>query len=100
MGSEDVIVQDLIETKEYFTEETKDNFFVMYEKFENSDCNCIGNMVEEKECDDEEVVQIFQGNLDCSCSLRNIKSYRVGQEFKTVEDILVKIKEEHSEIFK
>lgn len=100
MGSEDVIVQDLVETKEYFTEETKADFFVIYEKFENSDCNCDGNMLEEKECDDEEVIQILQGNPECSCSLRNIKSYRVGQEFGTVEEILAKIKEEHKDIFK
>lgn len=100
MGSEDVIVQDLVETKEYFTEETKDEFFVIYEKFENSDCNCEGDMLEEKECDDEEIVQIFHGNPKCSGSLRNIKSYRVGQEFGTVEEILAKIKEEHREIFK
>lgn len=95
-----MIVQDLIETKEYFAEETKDDFFVIYENFENSDCDCKGKSVVEKECDGEEIVQIFQGNQECSCSLRNIQSYRIGQEFKTVEDILVKIKAEHSEIFK
>ncbi|WP_129079084.1 hypothetical protein [Anaerobacillus alkaliphilus] len=95
-----MIVQDLIETTEFFTEETKDDFFVIYEKFANSDCNCEGNMFEEIECDDEEIVQILQGNPDCSCSLRSIESYRVGQEYKTVEDILAKIKKEHTEIFK
>lgn len=100
MGSEGVIVQDLIETTEFFTEETKEDFFVIYEKFANSDCNCDGNILEEIECDDEEIIQILQGNPKCSCSLRNIKSYRVGQEYKTVEDILAKIKEEHREIFK
>lgn len=99
MGSEDVIVQDLVETKEFFTEETKEDFFVIYEKFENSDCNCVGKMLEEKECDDEEVIQIFQAKPDCSCSLRNIKSYRVGQEYGNVQDILAIIKKEHKEIF-
>ena len=54
-----MIVQDLIETTEFFTEETKEDFFVIYEKFANSDCNCDGNILEEIECDDEEIIGSF-----------------------------------------
>ncbi len=100
MGSEDVIVQDLIQTQEFFIEETKDEFFVIYEKFANSDCNCKNNILEAKECGDEEIIKILQGDPECSCSLRNVESYRIGEENYSINDILVKIKEEHQEIFR
>lgn len=101
MGSEDVIVQDLVETREYFTDETKHEYFVIYEKFANSDCYCEQKgRVKEIECDEEEIIQVLHGDLDCSRSLRNIQTYHVGKEFKTIEDILAAIEKEHKEIFK
>ncbi|MCD8503465.1 MAG: hypothetical protein LRY71_19700 [Bacillaceae bacterium] len=100
-GSEDVIVRSLVETREYFTDETKHDYFVIYEKFTNSDCCCGQNgLVQEIECDDEEIIRIFQGNLESGSSLRNIKSYCLGKDYKSVEDILVVIQEEQKEIFK
>ncbi|MGO4888392.1 hypothetical protein ACJ2A9_11585 [Anaerobacillus sp. MEB173] len=95
-----MIVQGLIETKEYFTGETKDNYFVIYEKFENTDAVFKGNIVEENHCGTEEFIQILRGNEECSCSLRNVISFRVGDQCKSVDEILLKIKSEHKDIFK
>lgn len=96
-----MIVQDLVETREYFTDETKHDYFVIYERFANSDCRCgQKGSVQEIECDDEEIIQIFHGDLECGSSLRNIKSYRLGREYTSVEDVLAVIQKEHKEIFK
>ncbi|WP_100398432.1 hypothetical protein [Bacillus sp. FJAT-44742] len=92
-----MIVHDLVETKEYFTEETKADYYVVYEKFENSDASFEkSGRFSVKEADTEEVVQIFYGCKDNSlCSL---EKYKVD-EYPSVEAILKQVKNDHQEIF-
>ncbi|SDY58876.1 hypothetical protein SAMN05421736_102344 [Evansella caseinilytica] len=89
-----MMVKDLVETRELMTEETNDNVYVVYERFENVDCHCEGEIVEEIECDPEELIQVFTGKADTS--LVCVKKYSVGVDFSSVEAILNDIRKNHS----
>ncbi|UTR14537.1 hypothetical protein MM221_18585 [Salipaludibacillus sp. LMS25] len=91
-----MIVKDLVETRELLADETPDNVFVMYERFDNKDCQCKGDMVEEIECDPEEIIQIFVGHPEASQSLKSAATYKVGENFTSIEAIIKDIKLNHS----
>ncbi|MDQ0256176.1 hypothetical protein J2S74_003594 [Evansella vedderi] len=93
-----MIVKDLVESKELMVEETSQNVVVLYERFDNLDCVGEGSNLQEKECDPEEFVQILAG---CSGdSLTSKKTYRVGENFNSVEEILFDIRENYSHLLK
>lgn len=93
-----MIVKDLVETKELMVGETSKNVMVLYERFDNLDCIGKGKDLEQKECDPEEMVQILAG---CSHdSLKNKKKYIVGEEFKTVDEILADIRANYCHLLK
>ncbi|SER47414.1 hypothetical protein [Salipaludibacillus aurantiacus] len=83
-----MIVKDLVETRELLTDETNENVFVVYERFENVDCQCDGRNLEEIECDPEEMVQILLGNPESADSLKSVKTYQVGVVFSSVDAII------------
>ncbi|WP_416149600.1 hypothetical protein ACM26V_00975 [Salipaludibacillus sp. HK11] len=93
-----MIVKDLVETRELLTEETNESTFVVYERFDNVDCHCEGQNVEEIECDPEERVQILRGDPESSVSLKNVKTYLVDETFPTIEAIVKDIRLNHSEL--
>ncbi|SER45581.1 hypothetical protein [Salisediminibacterium halotolerans] len=82
-----MIVKDLVETKELLAEETNEGIFVVYERFENTDCRYKGNMVEKLECDPEEQIQILQCDSTACDSLTSVQTYRLGVDFLTIEEI-------------
>ncbi|MBU9714738.1 hypothetical protein [Evansella tamaricis] len=93
-----MIVKDLVETTELMLDEVGENVAVIYELFDNADCHCDGEKVEEIECDPEEVVQILAG---CSVdSLTNIKTYQVGKDFSSVEEVINDIRKNYKHLLK
>jgi hypothetical protein len=91
-----VIVKDLVETRELLADETPEDVFVVYERFDNKDCQCVGDAVEEIECDPEEIIQILIGNPEASKSLTSAATYKVGEDFTSIEAIIEDIKLKHS----
>ncbi|MBM7648287.1 hypothetical protein JOC78_001229 [Bacillus ectoiniformans] len=94
-----VIVENLVDSKSYFTGEMKENFMVIYEKLQQSDAIFSENGFEEIEGDTAEYVKIMKDPGE-ECCLKSIKSYKIGREFKCVDDVLASIKEAHRDIFK
>ncbi|MDQ0215326.1 hypothetical protein J2S13_001739 [Oikeobacillus pervagus] len=94
-----MVVENLLETKNYFVGETKDNYLVIYEKLQCSDAVFNGNQFEEYEGETAEYVKVLE-DPGAECSLKSIKSYAVGKDFPCLEEILASIKESHQEIFK
>ncbi|WP_096201093.1 hypothetical protein [Bacillus sp. FJAT-45350] len=92
-----MIVHDLVETKELFVGEVKQDFYVVYEKFENNDAVFVGKTLQTKKMGTEEVVQIFRGEKEHS--LRNVEKYQIGTDYPSIEAVLTKVKETHQEIF-
>lgn len=92
-------IHNLVEAKQYFVDETKGNYYVVYEKFENIKALIKKNKVEERKLGTEEIVNIFSdcGNADL---LQKVCSYRLGFNNQSIKDTLKTIKEEHKEIFK
>lgn len=82
-----MIVKDLVESKELLTDETNEGVFVVYERFENTDCRYKGELVEKLECDPEEQVQILMCDATACDSLTSIQTYRLGDQFSTIADI-------------
>ncbi|WP_280768338.1 hypothetical protein [Salipaludibacillus daqingensis] len=94
-----MIVKDLVETRELLTDETNGNVFVVYERFDNVDCHCEGQNIEEIECDPEEQVQILQGDPESSSSLKSVKTYLVGETFPSIDAIVQDIRLNYTELF-
>ncbi|MBB5173004.1 hypothetical protein [Texcoconibacillus texcoconensis] len=95
-----MVVQDLIESRELFADETKEGVFIVYEKFETGDCQCDGRTLREIECDEvKEIVQIFQGSQEGNASLVNVESYCVGEQFATLEDVKTDIRNRYEDLF-
>lgn len=94
-----MIVKDLVETRELLTDETNENVFVVYERFDNVDCHCEGKNIEEIECDPEEQVQILYGDPESSASLKSVKTYLVGDIFPSIDAIVKDIRLNHTELF-
>jgi len=88
-----MIVKDLVEARELLIEETGNNVFVVYERYENVDCHCEGKNVEEIECDPEEIVKILVDTSDAS--LRSVKTYELGEDFTSVEGVLTDIRQNY-----
>ncbi|WP_096188522.1 hypothetical protein [Evansella halocellulosilytica] len=91
-----MIVKDLVETRELLSEEVNDGVVIIYERFENVDCHCDGEMIEELECDPEEMVQLLRVNPASCESLKNIKTYTLGKDFQSVEDVIDDIRINYS----
>ncbi|OLO42743.1 hypothetical protein BTR23_01710 [Alkalihalophilus pseudofirmus] len=89
-------VHDLVETKEFFVGETKPNFHVIYEKFENNDAVYVDGMFQIKKIGTEEIIQIFRGEEDTLC---NVERYCIGKDYPDIEAVLAKVKMSHKEIF-
>ncbi len=92
-----MIVQDLVETKQYFVGETKPEFYVIYGKYENSDAMFRGKDFHMSEIEIEEVVKVLHG--DEHHSLRPIESYTIGEDYPSIDAILAKVKQQHRDIF-
>ncbi|MCL7749433.1 hypothetical protein [Halalkalibacter alkaliphilus] len=92
-------IHNLIESKQYFVDETKVNYYVVYEKFENIEALIKENRVEERNQGTEEIIYIFHG-YGKGDLLQTICSYRLDIDHESISDTLNTIKEEHKEIFK
>ncbi|HHY21501.1 MAG TPA: hypothetical protein GX525_06370 [Bacilli bacterium] len=90
-------VQDLLEAKQLLVGETKPNFYVMYEKFEDSTAEYVDDVLKVTEAGTEEVVQVLKGEQEHS--LLSIGSYQIGEDYPSIEAVLQKVKEEHHDIF-
>lgn len=93
-----MLVKDLVESKELMVEEMGKDIAVVYERFENVNCYYKGEYVEEIECDPEEVVRILEGSREES--LTNLKTYYVGKEFTSVEEIENDIRKNYGYLLK
>lgn len=94
-----MIVKDLVETRELLIDETIENAFVVYERFDNVDCHCEGKNFEEIECDPEERVLILQGDPQSSASLKSVKTYLVDETFPSIDAIVKDIRLNHTDLF-
>ncbi|WP_227939669.1 hypothetical protein [Alkalihalobacillus deserti] len=92
-------IHNLIDSKQYFVDQTKMNYYVVYEKFENIQAIFKDNKVEENNRRTEEIIHIFYGN-DKANSLRSIYSYLLDLKKSSINDTLKTIQEQHKEIFK
>lgn len=90
-----MFIHDLVETKQLLVGETKPNYYVIYEKFENKDAVKVRDCWQTRNLGTEEMVQIFQGDG----SLLNIESYKIGEEYPNVDAVIQKVKETHKDIF-
>lgn len=90
-------VQDLLEAKQLLVGETKPNFYVMYEKFEDSTAEYVDDVLKVTEAGTEEVVQVLKGGQEHS--LLCIGNYQIGKDYPNVEAILERVKEDHQDIF-
>jgi len=93
-----MIVKDLVETRELLADETKEDVFVVYERFDNVDCHCEGKKIEEIECDPEEKVQIFTGDPESSSSLKSVKTYLVDETYPSIDAIVNDIRQNYTEL--
>ncbi|WP_078597016.1 hypothetical protein [Evansella clarkii] len=91
-----MIVKDLVETRELLAEVTREDIYIVYERFENADCHCEGERVEEIECDPEEIVQILTAHPNDSLSLTSIKKYQIGVEYEDLAEVLKDIRRNFS----
>ncbi|EKN64593.1 hypothetical protein P9E76_07030 [Schinkia azotoformans] len=94
-----MVIQNLVNTKQYFVNETKMNYFVVYEKFEKVKAFIKDKYIEEWNAGTEELIHIFYANSK-SDSVRSLRSFKLNQEKMSIEDTLQTIKQEHKEIFK
>ncbi|UCZ54660.1 hypothetical protein LGQ02_07905 [Bacillus shivajii] len=93
-----MIVKDLVETRELLGEEVGEGVTVIYERFENVDCNCDGVNLEQFECDPEEIVQILKGDVSSFESLKSVKTFTVGNAFTTVDEVVEHIRTNHADL--
>ncbi|GAE35540.1 hypothetical protein [Halalkalibacter akibai] len=83
-----MFVNELIETKEMFTGEIADNFYVVYEETLNKDFVLKNNVCLEKDRFVEKVIYIFKGD-SCS-SLQKIKAYPVESlQVEKIKELIV-----------
>lgn len=90
-----MFIHDLVESKQLLVGETKPNYYVIYEKFENQDAVKIRDCWQTRKLGTEEKVRIFQGDG----TLLNIDEYKIGDEYPDIEAVIQKVKEAHKEIF-
>ncbi|WP_100332539.1 hypothetical protein [Bacillus xiapuensis] len=94
-----MVVENLLETRNFFTGEIKEDFLVVYEKLQQSSATFSEKGFEEVEGATEEYVKLLRDPGE-DRSLTNIKCYKIGKEYKCVNDALENIKEVHRDIFK
>ncbi|WP_142996766.1 hypothetical protein [Alteribacter keqinensis] len=90
-----MIVRDLVVSAEVMEEETKDGIFVIYERYENNECESNGRLFTQKDCEPEERVEIMEEKN--GGSLKHLYSYSVTD---SIEPVLVQIRLEHPELLK
>lgn len=93
-----MVIQNLVNTKQYFVNETKMNYYVVYEKFEKIRAFFKDRYIEEWNAGTEEHIHIFYANSK-SDSVRSLCSYRLNEEKMSIEDTLKTIQNKHKEIF-
>ncbi|OZI13255.1 hypothetical protein [Bacillus sp. FJAT-42315] len=94
-----MVVVNLLDSRNYFDGEIKEDFLVIYEKLQHSQAVFHEGRFGEVEGSTEEYLKVLH-NPGEDCSLMNVKSYKIGQEYKCLDDALNNIKEAHREIFK
>ncbi|RNA69032.1 hypothetical protein EBO34_03500 [Alteribacter keqinensis] len=94
-GTVSMIVRDLVVSAEVMEEETKDGIFVIYERYENNECESNGRLFTQKDCEPEERVEIMEEKN--GGSLKHLYSYSVTD---SIEPVLVQIRLEHPELLK
>ncbi len=92
-----VLVQNLVDTREYFVGEIKPDYHVIYEKFEHNDATYVRNQLQTKKLGTKEVIQILRGQNESS--LCRVHSYQIGEEYPSLEAALTKVRETHKELF-
>ncbi|TMW73703.1 hypothetical protein [Alteribacter natronophilus] len=90
-----MIVRDLVESCEMMQGETKDGVFVVYERYENTECHYNGNRFSEKECEPEIRVEVLEEKN--GGSLRRVVSYNINGE-TPVETVLTRIRSSHPDL--
>lgn len=94
-----MVIENLVSTKQYFENETKMNYLVVYEKSEKTKALFKDKYIEEWNAGTEELIHIFYAKSK-SDSVRRLYSYKLNQDKSSIEDTLKIIQEEHKEIFK
>ncbi|SDI38756.1 hypothetical protein SAMN05192534_1421 [Alteribacillus persepolensis] len=90
-------VHDLVEARVYLENETKNNYQVLYEKFQHSTCHFEEDgRFSVKEGENKEVVHIFRGKNEDT--LYAVETYDLHQ-FSSIDALLEQVKLEHKEIF-
>jgi hypothetical protein len=94
-----MVVENLLDSKSYFTGETKESYLVIYEKLQQSNAVFKESGFREIEGATAEYVKVMQ-DPGVDCCLKSIKSYKIGQDYKCLDEALAGIKNIHREIFK
>ncbi len=94
-----MVVENLLDVKCYFAGEVKENFVVQYEKMLKSGAFFKAGELHELEEETAECVKVLSQTGE-ACSVTRIKEYPIGGEYSSVEAVLARIREVHSDIFK
>ncbi|WP_026689373.1 hypothetical protein [Alteribacter aurantiacus] len=89
-----MIVRDLVASAQMMEAETKEGIFVVYERYENNECEGYGRTFTQKECEPEERVEVLEEKH--GGSLKQLFTYSVKGD---VAPVLDKIRTEHPELF-
>ncbi|WP_096198855.1 hypothetical protein [Bacillus sp. FJAT-45350] len=92
-----MFVRQIIETKEYFSNDIRPGYFVIYEKLRQNTVTFKSVGIVESRAVIEESIKILKGNAQYS--LTNVKCYILGNEYSSVEEVLTAIKKNNSYIF-
>ncbi|QKS71002.1 hypothetical protein FLK61_30255 [Paenalkalicoccus suaedae] len=92
-----MIVKDLVESKQLLAGETEEHVYIVYERYENVDCQYRDKQFEELECDPEERIQILMGSSDSSLVVK--ETLEIGKDHPSLESALDFIKTSKPDLF-
>lgn len=94
-----MVVENLLDVKNYFAGEVKENFVVQYEKMLKSNAFYEAGGLHETEEETAECIKVLRSTGEAS-SVTRISEYPIGAEFTCVDEALARVREVHSDIFK
>ncbi|MBU8908230.1 hypothetical protein [Desertibacillus haloalkaliphilus] len=93
-----MIVEQLVEMKEVLSEEIKPGYCVVYEKFINNHVEVKKIGIKQGRFETSELLQVLRGDRSTGYSFQSIRDYTLEDD--SLEGTLLKIKENHKELFR
>ncbi|MGO4886691.1 hypothetical protein ACJ2A9_02950 [Anaerobacillus sp. MEB173] len=93
-----MVTRQIVEMNQYFTNDTKPGFIVLYEKMITNEISFTPHGIQEGRTEIEEYVKILKDNE--GNTLTEIESYRLDNNYQSLEDLLYSIKQLNKEFFK